>query len=115
MRVAESASANAARTAIAPQARLVKAAHEFEAQLMKELVKPMISDDGLYDDGMDTGSSRIFGEFGAEALARAMSDQGGLGIAGGIVRSLSRPGNESWTETVRENQAAQAEPGMVRN
>ncbi len=83
-------------SAPAPQARLVKAAHEFEAQLMKELLKPMTSSDGLTGDEESSGAGAggVLGEFATEALGRALSEQGGLGIASSIVRNLSHAGND---------------------
>jgi hypothetical protein len=44
-----------AQTATAPQPRLVRAAHEFEAQMMKELLKPMTGNDAL------TGEEEVSG------------------------------------------------------
>ena|SRR5271166_912261 len=86
----------AATTAGAPQPRLVHAAHEFEAQMMQELLKPMTSGDGL--DGEDaesaSGSGGALGSFASESLGRALSDHGGFGIATSIVRQLSAAGNE---------------------
>jgi Rod binding domain-containing protein len=85
-----------------PQPRLVRAAHEFEAQMMKELMKPMTSaSSSLTGDEEDadssTGSSGALGQFASEALARALSDQGGLGIANQIVKELSHSGNQEVT------------------
>ena len=78
-----------------PQPRLVKAAHEFEAQLMKELLKPMTSGGSPTTDEGESGSGGILGEFAAEALGRSLSEHGGLGIADRIVQSLSRTGQGS--------------------
>lgn len=76
-----------------PSPRLVNAAHEFEAQMMKELLKPLTENDGLTgDEDAAMGSAGALGEFASEALGRAMSDQGGLGIARHIVQDLSRRG-----------------------
>ena len=74
----------------APQSRLVAAAHEFEAQMMKELLKPL-QQDGLGWGGSDGegGSSGIFGDFAAEALGSALSQQGGLGSANRILKDLA--------------------------
>lgn len=75
-----------------PQPKLVHAAHEFEAQMMKELMKPMTrSPDpggGEEDDG-DAGSSGALGEFASEAMAQALSERGGFGVADRILRELS--------------------------
>jgi Rod binding domain-containing protein len=81
-----------------PQPRLVKAAHEFEAQMMKELLKPMTGGDDALGEENDMGSGGILGEFGSEALGQALSEHGGLGIASNIVRSLTHSGNSSQFE-----------------
>jgi Rod binding domain-containing protein len=76
-----------------PQPRLVRAAHEFEAQMMKELMKPLNQSNSLTgaDDDPDneSGSSGALGEFASEALGRALSEHGGFGIASSIVKQLS--------------------------
>jgi Rod binding domain-containing protein len=82
----------------APPSRLVGAAHEFEAQMMKELLKPMSAGNALgesQDDDEDAGSSGALGEFASETLGRALSEAGGLGIADSIMKSLSQRGNGS--------------------
>ena len=82
--------------------RLVAAAHSFEASLMQELLKPLNSEGnggGLFGDeagdGDEPGSGGGLGglsssangsggallSFGSEALASALSQKGGLGIA----------------------------------
>lgn len=82
--------------------RLVHAAHEFEAQMMKELLKPMTGTDELTgeDSDSETGSGGTMGEFASEALGRALSERGGLGIATSILHSLSRSGKTSQCEPV---------------
>jgi Rod binding domain-containing protein len=86
-----------AQTSIAPQPRLVRAAHEFEAQMMKELLKPMTGKDALTgeEDGSSggAGSNNALGEFASEALGKALSQRGGFGIASTIVHELSHSGN----------------------
>jgi Rod binding domain-containing protein len=97
--------------AAAPQPRLVKAAHEFEAQMMKELMKPMTRGNSLTGDDQDSdsgsggisGSGGALGEFASEALGRALSDGGGFGIANRIVKDLSHSGNRAITGTVTAN------------
>ena len=87
-----------------PQPRLVKAAHEFEAQMMKELMKPLsdgASLTGADADGDDAeGSGGALGEFAQEALGRALSEHGGFGIATSIVKQLSHAGNQNGTASV---------------
>jgi Rod binding domain-containing protein len=68
--------------------RLAPAAHEFEASLMQELLKPM-EKDPLFSGGEGDGGGLMSGDagagtwssLGAQSLARAISDAGGLGIA----------------------------------
>ena len=88
-----------------PQPRLVRAAHEFEAQMMKELLKPMTGTNGLdgEDDDSASGSGGALGEFASEALGRAFSEQGGFGIAKSIVQDLSHSGNKNGTGKVTGN------------
>ena len=64
--------------------RLAPAAHEFEASLMQELLKPM-EHDPLFSSGGglmsgDAGAG-TWSSLGAQSLAKAISDAGGLGIA----------------------------------
>lgn len=97
-------------SAAVPQPRLAQAAHEFEAQLMKELLKPMTA--GATEDGdeSDAGSGGVLADFATEALGQALSRQGGLGIATNILHSLSwnekdtRDSSHPGTETVISSQ-----------
>jgi Rod binding domain-containing protein len=74
-----------------PQPRLVKAAHEFEAQMMKELLKPLSSSTGMLgsDDDADTGSNGALGEFASESLGQALSNHGGLGLSNRIIQDVT--------------------------
>jgi Rod binding domain-containing protein len=80
---------------VTPQPRLVRAAHEFEAQMMQELLKPLTSENGLGGDENDTasGSGGALGAFASEALGRGLSEHGGFGIANSIVRQLTPKSN----------------------
>ena len=72
--------------------RLVRAAHQFEALMMKELLAP-VSRTSLDDsEGEDTG---VLGEFASESLAGGLSDRGGMGIADRILHDFSHPGEAS--------------------
>jgi Rod binding domain-containing protein len=86
-------------TPAAPTPRLVHAAHEFEAQMMKELLKPMISTNGLdgEENESSSGSGGALGEFATEALGRGLSEAGGFGIANSIVRQLTPASNKQVT------------------
>ena len=87
-----------------PQPRLVHAAHEFEAQMMQALLKPMTSGNGLDgEDGSASGSGSALAEFASEALGRALSERGGFGIADGIIRELSHSGSKPQNAQVTGN------------
>ena len=88
-----------------PQPRLVRAAHEFEAQMMQELMKPMTHASSLTgeEDDSDSGSGGALGEFASEALGKALSEHGGFGIASSIVKELSHSGNQRGTPPVTGN------------
>ena len=87
---------HAARVA---EPRLVRAAQEFEAQMMKELLKPMTGLDALTGEatetGGDAGASGALGEFASEALGQAISRRGGFGIADRILHDLSHSEQQS--------------------
>ena len=78
--------------------RLTDAAHEFEAQMMKELVKPMTR----YGEDDEEGSGNALAELSGEALGRSLSRAGGFGIADRIVASLSRIGTSSDLDPFKE-------------
>ena len=80
-----------------PSPRLVRAAHEFEAQLMKELLRPMTERGSLTgdDDSDASGGAGTLGEFASESLAGALSASGGFGIANRILGEVSHSGNSS--------------------
>ncbi|MDR3796509.1 MAG: hypothetical protein P4K93_00055 [Terracidiphilus sp.] len=82
----------------APSPRLVRAAHEFEGQMMQQLLKPMTHGDALTGTDADAdsgaGSGGALSEFASEALGQSLSERGGLGIAKQIIQELSHPGNQ---------------------
>jgi Rod binding domain-containing protein len=72
--------------------RLTTAAHQFEASMLQELLKPLQERSGLSDpdkdgDGSDSGSS--LREYGAEVMAGALSQRGGLGISKMVLAKLA--------------------------
>lgn len=79
----------------APSPKLVRAAHEFEAQMMKELLKPMSGSAQLGEDQDDAGSAGAMGEYATEALGQALSQHGGFGLANQIIHELSHSSNRS--------------------
>jgi Rod binding domain-containing protein len=95
----------------APQSRLVQSAHEFEAQMMKELLQPLTSAGTLFsEDGEDSdgaGSVGALGGFASQALGQALSEQGGFGIANKIIGELSQhgttPNSQKITKKLQRN------------
>jgi len=83
--------------------RLKPAAHEFEACLMKEFLQPL-QHDALFDDGKDDaggdGSGNALMSFGSEALARAISERGGSGIATKIIGHFKQGGSSGTTGSI---------------
>jgi peptidoglycan hydrolase FlgJ len=76
----EHAAANAANP------KLTSAAHEFEASLMKEFLKPLqhdslFAEDKSGDADDEEDSSNALMSFGSQAMATAISERGGFGIA----------------------------------
>jgi len=98
----------------APPERLVKAANEFEAQMLKELLKPLQAlgsadgggeadgEDGALGGGPLTGSTSSLEDFATEALGEALARQGGFGIASGVVKQLGRRQDMSRSAPVTE-------------
>ena len=84
----------AERGAATPSPRLANAAHEFEGQMMMELLKPMTAGDALSADDEDSGAGSALGDFATESLAQAISRGGGLGIANLILGELSHSGSQ---------------------
>ena len=90
-----------------PSQRLVRAAHEFEGQMMQQLLQPMTHGDALTgtddDENSGAGSGGALGEFASEALGQSLSERGGLGIANQIIQELSRTSNQHETGKVTKN------------
>jgi flagellar protein FlgJ len=79
-----------------PSPKLVSAAHEFEASMMKELMGPLTSGGDSLEGGEDgAGSESAITSFAGEALGKAISEHGGFGIAKRILHQLSAAGNHS--------------------
>jgi peptidoglycan hydrolase FlgJ len=73
--------------------KLISAAHEFEASLMKEFLKPLqhdslFADDASGDDDNTSGSAETLMSYGSEVMAKAISERGGFGIAKKIIAHL---------------------------
>lgn len=73
------------------RSKLADAAQQFEAMMLQELLKPMrSSEDDLGGEKSEDGSFDTIASFGTEAVAKAISKSGGLGIAKQIIQQLSQ-------------------------
>ncbi len=100
-----SAAGQGGAAASPPSPRLVKAAHEFEAQLMKELMAPLTRSSslpgvgggisGTDEEDEDSGSGGALSQFASEALGKALSAAGGFGIANQILGEIGHVGGHT--------------------
>jgi flagellar protein FlgJ len=73
------------------KAKLVDAAQQFEGMMMQEMLKPMRSWEDSWDEEKKNDSAGdTISSFGTEALAKAISKNGGLGIAKQIIRQVTQ-------------------------
>jgi Rod binding domain-containing protein len=72
------------------RAKLTDAAQQFEGILLQEMLKPVRSngDGWSNEESSDSGSDTI-SSFGVEAMAKAISKSGGLGIARQVVQQVT--------------------------
>jgi flagellar protein FlgJ len=68
--------------------RLVAAAHEFEASMLAELLKPMEQNGAITDKESDQGSEGALMSYSTQALGKAISEHGGIGIARQVLAHL---------------------------
>jgi len=85
-----------------PSPRLVSSAHEFEAQMMKELLAPL-SSTGTEDEENGHTSGSALKDYATEALGRALSNSGGFGVAKMILHSVAHSGTKGANSSVIGN------------
>ena len=68
--------------------RLAGAAHEFEASMMVELLKPLQQSSGIADKDSEGGSEGALISYSTQALGKAISEHGGIGIARKVLAQL---------------------------
>lgn len=98
--VAGSPPVSPASSSVTPSPKLVSAAQEFEAAMMKELLTPMTPGHDLLGCDDEEGSSSALTSFAGEALGKALSEHGGFGIATRILHQLSPESNHSGNPSV---------------
>ena len=70
--------------------KLADAAQQFEAMLLQEMLKPIRPENGAWnDEQIADGASDTMTTFGTEAVAKAISASGGLGIAKQVIHQVS--------------------------
>jgi flagellar protein FlgJ len=73
------------------QAKLTDAAQQFEAMMLQEMLKPMRKEQDSWgddDNGEEDSASDNIRSFGSEAFAKAISKEGGFGIAKKIISQV---------------------------
>jgi Rod binding domain-containing protein len=88
---------DASASARARTAKLADGAHQFEAMMLEEMLKPLKFGEspdaaGGTDDGAEggTGANGTIQGYGTEALAKAISNGGGFGLARQIIRQVTQ-------------------------
>src|SRR5882757_7866203 len=73
------------------QAKLDDAAQQFEATMLQELLKPLQHGQNSWggEESSDDTASDTISSFGTEAIAKAISQGGGFGIAKQIVSKVT--------------------------
>lgn len=74
------------------RAKLTDAAQQFEGMLLEEMLKPLRSsgDDGSGgENGNSDAGTDTINSFGVEAVAKAISRSGGLGIARQVLQQVT--------------------------
>ena len=81
------------------RSKLTNAAEQFEAMLLQEILKPMRSEKGDWiGEEQADGATDTINSFGCEAVAKAISRNGGLGIARQVVKQVSAEGQKTQKE-----------------
>ncbi|MCU1321555.1 MAG: hypothetical protein JWM43_1204 [Acidobacteriaceae bacterium] len=90
MRIEASTGATAVGMSSKDHARLEDAAQQFEAMLLQEMLKPMQSSENKWtaDDAEVDKSADTLSAYGTEAVARAISKAGGVGIAKRVMEQV---------------------------
>lgn len=70
--------------------RLHQAAEQFEAMLLKDLLKPLSESEGMGGGSDGGGQSGTLQQFAVDAIAGTMATSGALGFAKQIEQTLSR-------------------------
>ena len=112
--------------------KLVAAAHQFEASMMAELLKPLTSGQTFGGDDEEAGGGAAGGgglsdltssadgsggalmSLGSEALAKALSEKGGLGIARRVLDHFEAAGETAKRASADPNHAEKLATGKIR-
>jgi flagellar protein FlgJ len=74
-----------------PNAKLVDGAHQFEAMMLQEMLKPLKfgSTDDTTDGEESGGASDTIRGMGVEAVSKAIASTGGFGLAKQIIQQVT--------------------------
>lgn len=70
-------------------ARLTDGAHQFEAMMLQQMLKPLHFGQSPGAEAEDGGANASIQGFGTEALAKSIAGHGGFGIARQIIRQVT--------------------------
>ena len=101
----------------ADHSKLKAAAHEFEASMMKELLKPLERDSPLTESREsddEEGSAGAMMSFGSQAMATAISERGGFGIATMILNRFTAGSNAEAEAIADHRLSSTAAPGTSK-
>ena len=73
--------------------KVIHAAHEFEAVLLNTMLEPLEKTFSSLPGEKPDSESDNYHYLGMQALSSVLANQGGLGIADLIIRSLTKPGS----------------------
>jgi Rod binding domain-containing protein len=92
------------------RSKLVDAAQQFEASMLQELLKPMQSSQNSWGGDEDSADSSLdtIRSFGTEAVAKAISQAGGFGIAKQVVAEIDRQHPQASQAQSSQTQTSQA-------
>jgi Rod binding domain-containing protein len=79
--------------------RLKTAAHQFEASLLTEILKPLQRTGAAVGGEEEDSAEGPLQDLAAESLARALSDRGGFGIADRVLHQFEAAGPAHQPET----------------
>ena len=94
------------QTSPAQQSKLVAGAHEFEAMLLQQMLKPLQfgeaagADSETDTDGNSGGANDTIRSLSVDAVSKAIAQAGGLGIAKQVIQQVERENQHKSSLTI---------------